>query len=533
MKAKELDLRNVLSFSPTGGIMQFMGHRALLIDAVAMGLLRKELIENLGMSAARNIMTRMGYAHGWQTADNLNSEYPDLLQDVHCGPKLHMLQGLVNVTEFAKLDDPCFTMTSTWTDSYEAEQHILHLGVADEPVCWTLTGWVSGYCSRMLGREVYCIEDRCCGKGDASCHIEIHLKEDWGETIEPHLPFFRAETIENVLKGVNTKLRHSERRLLKIKRLFDQDIHPSGIIANSKIMKQVLSFAKRVAKAESSVVVTGETGVGKEMIARVIHDESVRADRPFVAVNCSAVMETLLESEFFGHAKGSFTGADKDHPGLFEAASGGTLFLDEIGEISAGMQAKLLRTLQEKEVRRVGESRSRPVNVRIIAATNRDLDAEVKAGRFREDLYYRLRVIELQIPPLRERQEDIMHLAHFFLEKTSQAMGRNIIGFMPKVADQLLGYAWPGNVRQLQNTVEHAVALCNGKRIGVSDLPRELLSVQGKTNSPESIRPLDEVEREYILASMKMTDGDKVLASRRLGISLSTLYNKLKGYGAA
>jgi DNA-binding NtrC family response regulator len=173
------------------------------------------------------------------------------------------------------------------------------------------------------------------------------------------------------------------------------------------------------------------------------------------------------------------------------------------------------------------------VNVRIIAATNRDLDAEVKAGRFREDLYYRLRVIELQIPPLRERQEDIMPLAHFFLEKTSQAMGRGTIGFMPKVADQLLGYAWPGNVRQLQNTVEHAVTLCNGKRISLNDLPRELLSVQRKTDSPESIRPLDDVEREHILASLQLADGDKVLASRRLGISLSTLYNKLKGYGAA
>lgn len=530
MKAKDLDLRNVLSFSPKGGIMQFMGHRALLIDAVAMGLLRKELIENLGMSAARNILTRMGYAHGWQTADNLNSEYPDLLKDVQCGPILHMLQGLVNVTEFAKFEDPCYTMTSTWLDSYEAEQHILHLGVADESVCWTLTGWVSGYCSRMLSREVYCIEDRCCGKGDASCHIEIHLKEDWGAEIEPHLPFFHAETIESVLNGVNTKLRSSERRLLKLNRLLEYSIHSSGIMTNSKTMRQVLSFAKRVAKAESSVVVSGETGVGKEMIARVIHDESVRAARPFVAVNCSAVMETLLESEFFGHAKGSFTGADKDHPGLFEAANGGTLFLDEIGEISAGMQAKLLRTLQEKEVRRVGENKSRPVNVRIIAATNRDLAAEVKAGRFREDLYYRLRVIELHIPPLRERQEDIMPMAQFFLEKTSQAMGRNIIGFMPKVADQLMGYAWPGNVRQLQNTVEHAITLCNGKRISINDLPRELFSGQAKSGSPESIRTLDDMEREYILASLRLADGDKVLVARKLGISLSTLYNKLKEY---
>ena len=193
-----------------------------------------------------------------------------------------------------------------------------------------------------------------------------------------------------------------------------------------------------------------------------------------MAVNCGAVPETLLESELFGHARGAFTGAERDRPGLFEAANGGTLFLDEIGEISAGMQVKLLRVLQEREVRRVGENRSRPVDVRVVAATNRDLAEEVAAGRFRQDLYYRLRVIELRVPPLRERREDILPLARVFLAETARRMGRKVTGFTPRAADQLLRYAWPGNVRELENAIERAVALCSGSRIEVEDLPEEL-----------------------------------------------------------
>lgn len=531
MKASDLDLRRILSFSPKGGIIQFMGHRALIIDAVAMGLLRKELIENIGSLAARNILTRMGYAHGWSTADNLYREYPELLKDPRCGPTLHKLQGVVNIVKCEWTYEPSFHMHAEWESSYESEQHLLHLGLSSEPTCWTLTGYVSGYCSRMLGEEAYCIETKCCSKGDAVCAAETRTREHWGELITPHLPFFHAETIDSVLHEVTSKLAESERRMKAAPAIAGEETTICGLLATSNAMRKTVELAKRVARVESSVVITGESGVGKERIARLIHSESPRALRAFVAVNCSAVTETLLESEFFGHVKGAFTGANRDRIGLFEAANGGSLFLDEVGELSAGMQAKLLRVLQEKEIRRVGESISRPVDVRIIAATNQDLAREVAAGRFREDLYYRLCIFEIPIPPLRERPEDIFSLARCFLDKAALKLKKEIIGFSPEVIDLLTQYEWPGNVRQLENSIEHAVVLCHGKRIGLDDLPRAILLREGGTEKSRSIRRLDDVEQEQILSAVALLDGNKVEAAKQLGISLSSLYQKLKQYG--
>lgn len=532
VKAKDFNLGKLLSFRPNGGILHFMGHRSLLIDVTAIGLMRKELINNFGLSVARNMLTRLGYALGWLTADNLGSEFPDLLKDPTCGPALHMMQGMVNVRDFKSnpVDDPVHNMTSIWEDSYEAEQHIIHLGISEEPVCWTLTGYVSGYISRMLGRETYCIEHRCRGRGDSLCHIESRTREDWGDEIDDHLPYFKEQTIDGVLKNVMTKLRKSERRLFQLKRLFNGDVEASGIIAGSDSMRQLLNLAKRAAKVDASVIVVGESGVGKEMIARFVHDESARAGRPFVAVNCSAITETLLESEFFGHSKGAFTGAGSDRPGLFEAADGGTLLLDEVGEMPLGMQAKLLRVLQEKEVRRVGENKSRPVDVKVIAATNRDLEKEVEAGRFRRDLYYRLCVIELEVPPLRDRVEDILPLARFFFNKAAEKIGRSISGLSTRAIEQLLLYRWPGNVRELQNSIERAVALCSGSLIQLEDLPLSLRKGLSKPNGHEDIRPLEQIERNYILAAMETTNGNKKLVAEKLNIGIASLYRKLKKY---
>jgi two-component system response regulator HydG len=259
-------------------------------------------------------------------------------------------------------------------------------------------------------------------------------------------------------------------------------------------------------------------------------DESPRATRPFVGVNCGAVTETLLESELFGQARGAFTGADHERPGLFEAASGGTLFLDEVGEVSPGMQVKLLRALQEKEVRRVGENRSRRVDVRVVAATNRNLADEVVAGRFRKDLYYRLRVIELRVPPLRERPEDILPLARVFLAETARRMGRKLTGFTPPAADQLLRYEWPGNVREVQNAIEHAVALAAGSRVEIEDLPEELSVAMPRPRPMGRTRPLGEVEREYILAAVETACGNRTRAAAELEIGLATLKRKRKRY---
>ena len=536
MQSADLDLRELLSFRPDGGTMFFMGRRAILFDAVALGLLRKELIDSLGSSAARSILTRFGYAHGRRTAESLKIEFPDLFADSWTGPRLHMLQGMVRVEQSRRSEgngeEPL--VQSFWYDSYEVEQHLLHLGLSDEAVCWTLTGFASGYVSFWAGRKVYFIEDRCCGKGDAVCHVQGRYKEDWGEALEAHLPYFESETGDEVFQNLAKALRETEQRLKKQQRqmsCLNAGVEEVGCItARSSSMRQVVDLTRRIAKVESSVIVTGESGAGKERIARLIHEESARTGRPFVAVNCGALPETLLESELFGHVKGAFTGADRDKIGLIEAAHGGTLFLDELGEISQGMQVKLLRVLQEREVRRVGDNKSRPVDIRVVAATNRNLADEVAKGSFRRDLYYRLRVIEVRVPPLRERNEDILPLARIFLEQASKRAGRRVTGFTPKAADQLLRYTWPGNVRELQNAVEHAVALCEDNRADLEDLPEELRTALPRPGVAESVRPLEEVEREYILAALRATGNNKARTAAELNIGIATLYRKLNEY---
>jgi transcriptional regulator with PAS, ATPase and Fis domain len=299
-------------------------------------------------------------------------------------------------------------------------------------------------------------------------------------------------------------------------------------------MQKVLELARRVAHVDSTVLITGESGVGKERVARFIHDESSRATRPFVAINCAAVTETLLESELFGHAKGSFTGATTDRAGLFEAAHGGTLFLDEVGEVPAAMQAKLLRVLQEREVRRVGENKSRSIYVRVLAATNRDLTAAVEAGTFRKDLYYRLRVVELRIPPLRERRADILPLARAFLataiERTRRQRTMKACGLSPQAADQLVRYDWPGNVRELENAIERAVALSVGTQIAPDDLPEEVRVALPAVYAPGKVRTLEDVERDYILAALQANGGNRTKTAQQLRIGIATLHRKLREY---
>jgi DNA-binding NtrC family response regulator len=539
MRAKDLDLRELLGFEPGGGVIRFGGERVLLFDAVALGLLRKELIDSLGLTAARGILTRFGYAHGRRAAEALRTRLPWENEDEWrlAGARIHMLQGQVVVEPVgprAAGSSPPF-VESIWHESYEAEQHLLHLGQAEEPVCWTLSGFASGYLSLANGREIYCVEDRCRGRGDAACHLVGRSRDEWGPALEPHLKFYDMACIDTALAGVTEALRATERRLRarrqELTRVAPEADEGSGLVVRSAAMRRVLDLARRVARVESTTLVTGESGVGKERLARLIHDESSRSAGPFVAVNCGAVTEALLESELFGHARGAFTGADRDRAGLFEAATGGTLLLDEIGEISPGMQVKLLRALQEKEVRRVGENRARPVDVRVVAATNRNLADEVAAGRFRQDLFYRLRVIELRVPALRERPEDVLPLARLFLAETARRMGRKVTGFTPRAADQLLRHAWPGNVREVQNAVEHAVALSQGSRVEVDDLPEELRTALPRPRPTGGTRPLGEVEKEYILAALEAAGGNRTRAAADLQIGLATLKRKLKAYG--
>ena len=296
----------------------------------------------------------------------------------------------------------------------------------------------------------------------------------------------------------------------------------TGLIGESPAIKEVLSMIYRVAPSNATVLITGESGTGKELVARILHAASPRKDRRFVAVSCAAIPESLLESELFGYERGAFTGATKPKPGKFELAHGGTLFLDEIGDLPISLQVKLLRVLQEKEVERLGSTVPRKVDVRIIAATNQDLRKKVEGGSFREDLYYRINTINIHIPPLRERKEDILPLAEFFLRKFSREMGKDIKGFDREARKALLSYQWPGNVRELINVVERAVVLTR-KNIITADL---LMLEQLKSPFPT----LEELEREHIKKALKISGGNLTRASELLGIHRNTLREKLKKY---
>jgi DNA-binding NtrC family response regulator len=530
MRAADLDIHELLHFSPEGGVITFAGERVLILDAVALGILRRELIQMLGMTAARSVLTRFGYAHGWRTAETLRNGFPWDSPDEWkiAGARLHTLQGIVRaeLTRFSATG-PDVGAEGIWHDSYEAEQHLLHVGRSEEPVCWTLTGFASGYMSCVYGTEMFAIEERCRGKGDAVCRVVGRTAVELGDEADKHRPFYQTACLDTALTQLTNTLKKKERQLQSRRALRQADAaSPAGFPASSPAMLRTLDLARRVAQVDSTVLITGESGAGKEKVARFIHDESARTAGPFIAINCAAVPESLLESELFGHARGSFTGASQDRPGLFEAANGGTLLLDEIGEVPASMQVKLLRVLQEREVRRVGENRARPVNVRVLAATNRDLLEEVHGARFRQDLYYRLRVVEIVVPPLRERREDVLPLARLFLANAAKRFGRKELALTPEAAHQLLRYRWPGNVRELENAMERAAALAASGRIGAADLPSEVSLAIPEVAAPDDVRTLAEVERDYISAALRAVGGNRSKAAARLGIGEATLYRK-------
>ena len=541
MRADDLDHKELLELDSEAGVIRFAGQRALLIDAVAMGLLRKYLVENFGLTAARTVLTQFGFAHGWRMAEAMQAEFTwDSSEEWRrAGTRLHTLEGLFRVGPGGK--EPQSKEGSMLVASYEAEQHLLHFGRSDESVCWTICGLISGYISRSDGKELYVLEDRCMSKGDAACHLFGRTRQEWGDERAEELRFFvphrlkecldvSLHRVTETLKAAERKLRTHRRALLRVARDVPE---PLGIVAKSPLMRQLVDLAGRVAKVDSTVLITGESGAGKERIARLVHEESTRAAGPFIAVNCGAITESLLESELFGHARGAFTGAAQDRPGLFEAANGGTLLLDEIGEVSPGMQVKLLRALQEREIRRVGENKSRHVDLRIVAATNRNLAQEVASGAFRQDLYYRLKVVELHVPPLRARRDDILPLARVLLADAALRMKRKISSVAPSAADQLLRYEWPGNVRELENAMERAVALARGNRVELDDLPEEVRQAFPKpVATTGTIQPLQDVEKEYILAALALNGGNQTYTAEQLRIGSATLYRKLKSYGA-
>ncbi len=305
-----------------------------------------------------------------------------------------------------------------------------------------------------------------------------------------------------------------------------------GIVFSGPPMRKVLDLVQKVAATEATVLILGESGTGKELIARALHEKSARRNGAFVAINCGALPEGLLESELFGHVRGAFTGADRNKRGLFEEANNGTLFLDEISETTPALQVKLLRALQEGEVRRVGDNHPFKVSGRLLAATNKDLAKLVAEGKFREDLYYRLKVFPIDLPPLRDRTEDIVPLAEHFLRKAKKKLSSKAMKFSAEAAEALRAYRWPGNVRELEHVIERALIMASGAAIGVADLPPEMQPAHpAPAARDDCLETLEDAEKRHILQALKDCDGNQVEAAKKLGVARNTLWRKLKAYG--
>jgi DNA-binding NtrC family response regulator len=549
MDLDHLNLAELLDFRPDRGIIRLHEQRVVILSAAAMGLLRKELIDTLGHETARRLFLRFGYADGYHDAVSLRdrSKWTDPIEGLRAVVVLPRLEGIVRA-EIVKIDHDAtsgrFEEEVIWYDSYVAEQHLHHYGHSLDPVCWSLTGYTSGYMSACLGQEIYFRENQCLAQGAATCSAVGRDATGWGDELESLRFDFHGsdlkKEVERLQQAVHAQLRDLERReRLVTKRERELDLLRERVarqaaskhfIAGSTAMQDVLELAARVAPLDTTVLVYGESGTGKEFIVRMIHDQSPRAAGPFVSINCAALTETLLESELFGHVRGAFTGAVRDKAGLFEVAGNGTLFLDEIGEVAPTVQAKLLRALQEREIRRVGAERTIKVNARVVAATNRNLKDAVEKGTFREDLYFRLGAFVIEVPPLRDRREDIPPLVHDFVRRAAVRVKKDVQTVSAEAMTALMHYHWPGNVRELEHAIERAVIVARGTSIRLRELPPEVLQKSRQSETGDSL-DLNAQERTMIERALAQFRGNRKEAAEALKISTVTLWRKMKQYG--
>jgi DNA-binding NtrC family response regulator len=548
-RAASDELRARVHFCPETGQIWLHEHRMLLVHAEAQALLRKELIDSLGMERARGLLTRMGYASGLRDAELARTRAEDCsdLEAFMTGPQLHTLEGIVQVTPVRlELDRAAgkFYGEFLWENSWEGQWHRHHYGIHSEPVCWTQIGYACGYTSAFMGRPILYKEVECAGMGQPNCRIVGKPVEEWDDA-PVHMRFFRPEAIAEQLIELQTQVVQLRSTIA------DKDKLPADMIGTSPGFVAAYDLLRRAAASQITVLLLGETGVGKEMFARALHELGTRRGRAFVAVNCAAIPAELVEAELFGVERGAYTGAQLARAGRIERADGGTLFLDEIGDLPLPAQSKLLRALQEGEIERVGDRGTRKVNVRIVAATNDELRQRVKEGRFRSDLYYRLNAFQVNIPPLRERKEDIALLAKRFLEKYQAVHAKKLRGFTDKAKRALLTYPWPGNIRELQNMVERGVILApSGTRIEVSQLfsgfgdapARELgLDARGglyghRWESGEQlcaavfngVMTLEQLEVMLIETAVDKARGNLSAAARMLGLTRPQLAYRLK-----
>jgi len=550
------DLSECLFFSPSDGRIWLNEQRMVLMHNSALGALRRELIERLGLERARGLLTRAGYVSGVRDAQLVRERWAAARPEAifAAGMRLHALEGVVKVEAIHFEFDPTkgrFAGEFLWHHSSEDEEHVAAYGVGTEPACWMQLGYATGYVSTLVGRLTVFREIECRAMGHSRCRIIGKSADLWGD-VQEDLRYLNAESFASV-----DPLADRNRR--------DPGIPVGGaeagnhrhMVGVSAAFNAACQMLRRVAPTRATVLFVGESGVGKELFAQMLHRISPREAEPFVSVNCAAIPENLVESELFGVERGAYTGAVSSRPGRFERAHGGTLFLDEIGCLSLTSQGKLLRALQEGVIERVGGTRVVEVDVRVVAATNEDLRSAVREGRFREDLFYRLNVFPIQLPPLRERREDIPLLMGYFLQRYNECHGRAVTGFTTRAVRAMLNYRFPGNVRELQNLVERGVIVAEDG--GVIDLPhlfrdeettRELMFSIGEHGELASASPppeegslleqfrrfapggeapsLDALEARLVREAVAQAGGNLSAAARLLGLTRARLAYRMK-----
>lgn len=540
------DLRRLLRFEPDSGAIWLGDTRMALMHTSALAALREDLINSVGADHARRILTRMGYASGLSDAEYAIKQRPteSFESRFMAGPQLHMLEGAARVTpvelsfDVAKGD---FYGKFRWDHSWEAYAHRQRFGQVDEPACWMLLGYASGYSSAFMGKLILFKETQCAACGDNHCQIVGKPLEEWPDGEAHRIYFSDASLVEKMVA-----LRSQGEALTSS---IEPDQQDSQLIGKSSAFRKAYTLMEKAAKTQVTVLLTGETGVGKERFARALHQLSPRHSAAFVAVNCAALPAELIEAELFGVEKGAYTGAHAARAGRFERADGGTLLLDEVGDLPLPAQAKLLRVLQEGEVERVGAEVTRQVNVRLIAATNVDLEKAVREGRFRQDLLYRLNVYPICIPPLRERTTDINEITQAMLARFCALHDKRVTGFAARALQALEQHDWPGNVRELENLVERGVILAShGGMIETEHLFPHLLDArQTSVNAHGLLAPLstpqedelsarildsgsslDDVEARVLAQAVKRAKGNLSQAARLLGLSRAQLAYRQK-----
>ena len=527
------DLLDEIRFDVENGKIWFHGERMLLSHAYALWQFREDLIESLGMARAKRFLLRYGYYAGMQDAQIAKKIRPhqSIEEAFAAGPQLHTIRGMVKVTPRLlsfDVEKGLFKGTFDWHDSFEVSYHKKKHGISKEPICWTLLGYASGYTSYFLGKEIAFKETLCEAMGHDHCHIIGKTVDEWeGETDleRSFLPDSIEEELFSLRNEINELKQQNHYDLLDSTQLFDA-------VGESAAFRQVCDLLEKASQSKVSVLLEGETGVGKEAFAKGLHAGSRRADQPFVAVNCACIPPELVESELFGVEKGAFTGAVQSKPGKFERAHSGTIFLDEIGEMAFELQAKLLRILETGEYIKIGDTKPTRVNVRIIAATNRNLSQEIVAGRFREDLFYRLSVFQIHLPPLRERAGDIRLLAKAFIKSFAEQLARPVVEIAPAFLEALDSQPWKGNIRELRNVIERSMIVCESGYLDIADLPFDIQNAHyehSNDSSPGSFE-LSAMERRHIARVLEYTKGNKTEAARLLKIGLTTLYRKIEEY---